>query len=90
MTQSPYIDAWRTALIRTLAPRGTKAKLALHLSTLYGSTPRYWQAYLQKILKPHHTADAESNAVTQSPPQLPNGELVLAINDWVKTVASGQ
>ena len=68
MKSTPLLDAWRRRVTARLAPYGSKAALARHLAATYGRPALSWQKTLQDIL--HR--------------QTPNGELLLAIDAWLK------
>lgn len=64
---TPLITAWRKRVRAALAEHGAKAELARWLAARYGREPRSWQKTLQDILAR----------------QVPNGELLLAIDQWL-------
>ncbi len=69
MIETMRITDWRNRVQAQLAGRGRKAALAEWLAAEYGRTPRSWQKTIQNILSR----------------QVPGGELVLAIDYWLRT-----
>ena len=67
MNSTPRIAAWRKRVRASLDGYGHKAELARWLAQSYGREPRSWEKTIQDILAR----------------QIPNGELVLAIDHWL-------
>lgn len=66
---TPYLDAWKAKLEKALDDRGSRSELARWLAERTESTTERWKVQLAKVL---------------NTPQVPDGEFVLAVNNWLE------